>query len=89
MNIDERLPVEVLQDIFGKITEESTSIVQSCCCSQALLNENTGVYGCRLLEDECPFEIPDPMRCRKLSKFSSQENRRIYLPHKTSRRNNK
>jgi hypothetical protein len=56
MNADERLPMEVLQGIFGKIAEESTSIVQSCCC-QALLNENTGVYGCRLLEVECPFEI--------------------------------
>ena len=69
-----------LQHIFGQLDKDSDVIIQSCCCCQALLNENTGVYGCYLLERECPYETPDPKRCLSSSKIPDYYKKKIFAP---------
>jgi len=55
--------ISLLYRVFGKLDADTDIIVESSYCSQALLNEATGLYGCRLLEGLCPYDMPDPKRC--------------------------
>jgi len=73
------------QSIFGELDEENATIIRSGCCSQAILNENTGIYGCCLLVSECPFGNPDPQRCLASGRFPGHYKRIIYVPNKQKR----
>lgn len=72
--------IAALYHIFGNLDEETDVVVQSCLCSQALLNENTGVYGCRLIDCVCPYESPNPKRCLSDQKYSGNFKKQIYVP---------
>jgi hypothetical protein len=72
--------IAALYHIFGNLDAETDIVVQSCLCSQALLNENTGVYGCRLMDCVCPYESPNPKRCLADCKFSDKYKKQIYVP---------
>jgi hypothetical protein len=74
-----------LQNIFGLLNKDIDIVVQSCYCSQAILNENTGIYGCRLLERECPYDTPDPQSCLNSGRFGLQAKAKMYPLNKTIR----
>lgn len=69
-----------LQHIFGSLDMDTDVVVQSCLCSEALLNENTGIYGCRLMSCECPYETPDPKRCLASGRFPRNCKLKIIVP---------
>ena len=80
---------ESVQNIFGQLDKDIDIVVQSCYCNQAILNENTGIYGCRLLESECPYDTPDPKKCLSSGRFPDCSKMKIYEPkihkHKQTR----
>lgn len=55
--------IGLLRKTLKNVSSDCDVIVRSACCSKALLNENTGIFGCELTETECPFGEPNPNRC--------------------------
>jgi hypothetical protein len=70
--------ISVLYRIFGKLDVDTDIIVESSYCSHALLNETIGEYGCRMLEGLCPYDMPDPKRCRTSGNFKAHRRADVY-----------
>jgi hypothetical protein len=90
LNKECQCEIGFLRKTFKKVDNDCDVIVRSACCSKALVNENTGIYGCELLEAECPYGEPDPRRCLSSRRFPSIGKQTIFIPmrtHKTIRQN--
>lgn len=79
---DNPCSIGLLRKTFKKVSNDYDMIVRSACCIKALLNENTGIYGCELLEAECPYGEPDPERCLVSGHFLEQNRYSIHANHR-------
>lgn len=79
---DNPCSIGLLRKTFKKVSKDCDVIVRSACCSKALLNENTSIYGCELMEAECSYGEPDPERCLASGRFPEQNRYRIHAIHR-------